>query len=83
MKKPAIHATDHAVCQYLERALGVDIEGLRRRIGRAASLAVEHEAAAVSRDGVRFVVSNGRVVTVTLTGARARRRGRDMGGGGR
>lgn len=76
MKKPAVQVTDHAVCQYLERALGVDVEGLRRRIGRSAALAVEHEAGAVTRDGVRFVVVGRRVVTVTLAGARARRAAR-------
>lgn len=34
MKKPVVHITDHALVRYLERVLLVDVESLRRRIGR-------------------------------------------------
>lgn len=34
MKKPIVHITDHALVRYLERVLLVDVDGLRRRIGR-------------------------------------------------
>ena len=35
IKKPRVQVTDHAVIRYLERALGMDVETIRREIGRA------------------------------------------------
>ncbi len=35
-----VHITDHAVLRYLERGLGVDVAGLRRRIARSPSPAL-------------------------------------------
>ncbi|SFQ13960.1 hypothetical protein SAMN05421853_10289 [Roseivivax halotolerans] len=39
MKKSRAHVTDHAVIRYLERELDIDIETVRRRIGRAVDAA--------------------------------------------
>lgn len=64
MKKPRAHVSDHAVLRYLQRVHGVDIEGLRRRIGRVADLAVEHNASSVLVGGHRYLVRDGVVVTV-------------------
>ena len=65
MKKSRIQVTDHAVVRYLERVHGVDIEGLRRRIGRIADLAAEETVPCrVLSDGMAYQISGGRVVTV-------------------
>lgn len=47
MKKRRIRVSDHAVLRYLERVGGVDVERLRREIGRRVE-----EAAALGASGV-------------------------------
>lgn len=74
---PPIHVTDHALIRYLERGIGADMAGLRKRIKRRVQRAVKHGANAVTIDGVRFVLVDGNVVTVTETrGHRERRKKR-------
>lgn len=65
MKKPQHAVTDHAVIRYLERVRGVDIEALRRRIGRKVDLALELEASAAVADGFCYRIVNGKVVSVS------------------
>ncbi|MEL7098269.1 MAG: hypothetical protein AAGM84_05505 [Pseudomonadota bacterium] len=68
MKPPPPIVTDHAVLRYLERAMGVDIEGLRKRIERTTAEAREHGASAACVQGVKYQIGrSGRVVTVTGT----------------
>lgn len=65
----ALHVTDHAVLRYLERAWGVDVEGLRRRIarrmdGRPAQALSEMDGPPPSElcivtDGVRYLIKTG------------------------
>lgn len=66
MKKPLHPVTDHAVLRYLERAKGVDVEAVRRELGRRVEAAcAEHSGmSAAIIDGIRFVISaEGVVVT--------------------
>jgi hypothetical protein len=64
MRKPTIHVTDHALVRYLERVHGVDVEGLRKRIGRSVHSAVEHGASGVRINGVRYRLKQNRVITI-------------------
>ena len=64
MSKPFVHVTDHALVRYLERVHSVDMEGLRKRIGRSVHSAVKYGAAGVRIDGVRYRLINNRVITV-------------------
>lgn len=64
-----ITVSDHAVLRYLERVLQEDIEGLRAEIEeivrRAEDLPEElPDATAVLKDGFRFCIRGGVVVTV-------------------
>jgi hypothetical protein len=69
-----LRVTDHALVRFLERAGGLDVEGLRAALSR--SLTRSAEAAArigaseyvITADGCSYIVKNNAVVTVT-TGA--------------
>ena len=77
MKKSIVHVTDHAVVRYLERVHGVDIEGLRRRIGRRVDRGVALGAGRVKADGVQYCLSGKTVTTVVKQELRRRgQRGR-------
>lgn len=65
MKKPLTPVTDHAVICYLERVMGMDIEAIRREIGRRVDLAQDHPGATgVVVDGFSYKIRKGSVVTV-------------------
>ena len=64
MKKPRHPVTDHAVIRYLERVQGVDIEALRRQIGRVADKGLAVGAGGVISGGMIYVIEGGFVVTV-------------------
>lgn len=65
MKKPLHPVTDHAVIRYLERVVGMDIESIRREIGRRVDLAVQHGASGAVVNGYVYKISTtGTVVTV-------------------
>lgn len=74
MKKSLVRVSDHAVVRYLERGLCIDIEGLRRRIGRQADKAAAAGASAIIIGGLRYRVVDGCLITVEPTGTRGRRR---------
>lgn len=63
-KYPHIKVTDHALVRYLERVHGVDMDGLRKRIGRLVRSAVMHGADGVRIRGVSFRLVNNCVITV-------------------
>lgn len=71
-----VRVTDHALVRFLERAGGLDVEGLRASI--AASLERAATAAAllgadevdVHADGLVYVVRDGTVITITRDGRR-------------
>ena len=64
MKKPRHPVTDHAVIRYLERVEGVDIEAIRREIGRRAETGIEAGACGVVSAGFCYGIEGGVVVTV-------------------
>ncbi len=67
MKKPRHTISDHAVLRYLERAQGVDVEAVRRELGRRVdAAAAEHQGlCAVHIEGMRFAIcEDGTVSTV-------------------
>ncbi len=70
--------TDHAVLHYLERGLGVDISGLRRRLAlrlpAAQSVVEELGEGAIVQDGLCFHLKrrdDGTAVLVSVTSAQA------------
>lgn len=73
MKKSLHPVSDHAVIRYLERVKLLDMEEVRREIGRRVDLALEHpDATALVVDGVRFRLAGGVVTAVEPTGPRQR-----------
>ncbi|MEM7507653.1 MAG: hypothetical protein AAF415_13000 [Pseudomonadota bacterium] len=74
MRKRRPIVTDHAIVRYLERGLGVNIEGLRKRIEKRAALALQHNADGVRIDGLTFKIAEGRVTTILETQKRRKRR---------
>jgi len=55
--------SDHALLRWLERAHGIDVDGIRAQLEREASPAAEIGAAYVWIDGVKAVLRDGVVVT--------------------
>lgn len=58
--------TDHAIIRYLERVKGVDIDAIRAEMQSATLVAAVEFGAKVliGRNGERFVIRDGVVVTV-------------------
>ena len=65
MKKPRHPASDHAVVRYLERVKGMDIDAVRREIGRVVDQGLEAGACGVISGGFVYRIEGGCVVTVT------------------
>jgi len=69
MSRPGIRVTDHAVLRYLERAEGVDVEGMRRTLKRRLEAALRDAPPGVNGvkiDGLLYRLSpEGSVVTCT------------------
>ncbi|WP_336800637.1 hypothetical protein [Kaistia sp. MMO-174] len=72
MTKPAISVTDHAVLRFMERVHDLDIASIRQRIAEHVERAVElattldgQGTVTVVKDGFRYVVKAGTVVTIT------------------
>lgn len=61
---PLPSVPDHAVIRYLERAKGVDIDGVRRHIAGLVQRGVKAQGDAVVVEGVKFVLRGNVVVTV-------------------
>lgn len=64
MKPARPIVTDHAVLRYLERAHGVDVAAIRAHIAGLVATGVERGALAVKAENVRFLLIDGRVITV-------------------
>ncbi len=80
MKKPIVHITDHALVRYLERVLLVDVEGLRRRIGREIDGRLIEELGnpcGVTVNGVTYKLQ-GKSVTTCVPVKRRKRRVRKV-----
>ncbi|MGK7661148.1 MULTISPECIES: hypothetical protein [unclassified Marinovum] len=76
MKKSIHPVSDHAVLRYLERVHGVDVEAIRRELGRKMDVATRHGARQFTSNGIRFVLGdNGVLVTCfDVVSAHVRRR---------
>lgn len=59
-----VHVTEHSILRYLERAKGVDIDGIRRHIRSVCEGPAALSAACVRAEGLRFEIVNNAVVTV-------------------
>lgn len=65
MKRNRIRVTDHAVLRHLERVEGIDVAAIRDRVRSIVSHADDHPAcSAVTKNGFRYVICDGAVVTV-------------------
>ena len=71
------YVSDYALLRFLERAGGLDVEGLRESIGasldrsiQAASKMGATDIVVIQADGLRYIVRKG--VVVTLLGPRRR-----------
>lgn len=73
MKKPLHPVSDHAVLRYLERVEGMDIERIRRKIGRKVDLALDHPAATGVVIGAFVFKIDGGTVTTVMARNRSRR----------
>lgn len=66
MKKPLHPVTDHAVIRYLERVKGMDIEEIRRSIGKTVDDGIKKGAIGVVVDGICYKIVEGAVRTVWI-----------------
>ena len=73
MKKPAVPVTDHCVIRYMERVMGLDIEGVRRKIADDLAPAVRIGAVGLTKDGFNYRIADGAVITVMPAGSVQRR----------
>lgn len=64
MKKPIAVVSDHALVRYIERVLGLDVEHLRREIGRRVDRGAGMGATGVEIDGFVYKMQEGTVTTV-------------------
>lgn len=77
MKKPVTHITDHALLRYLERVLQVDVESLRRDLGREIDARLIEELpppCGVTVNGVTYKLKGKTVTTCVPVKTRTRRR---------
>lgn len=80
MKKPIAQVSDHAVLRYLERVEGMDIEAVRREIGRLVDIHLEHPGACGVVVGAWvFKITNEVVTTVVPRHHASKRTGRVKG----
>ena len=67
MKRRVLNVTNSALLQYLECQWQLDIEGLRKRIAREATIheSVTEGSCAVRKNRNRFEIIDGSIVAVT------------------
>lgn len=63
MTRPVV--TDHALVRYLERVCGIELDGYRREIEARTAHAVEVGACGLISEGWRYVIVDGRIVTIS------------------
>ena len=56
--------TDHALVRHLERALGVDVDAIRREVLDIVEPGIERGASAVRSNGRAYLLADGVLVTV-------------------
>ena len=57
MSKIKVMVSDHAVLRYVERAMGVDVEKIRREIEKQAMAAAALGASRINVNGLRYCLS--------------------------
>ncbi len=75
MKKSIVTVSDHAVLRYLERVASMDIERIRRSIGRSIDAVMLKGATGVIIDGIRCRIDAGSGVVTTVVAVTRRRAG--------
>ena len=60
-----IRVSDHALCRYLERVHGFNMQLIREHILGICGTAAAFGATAVRAEGFKFVIANGVITTVT------------------
>lgn len=78
ISKEDVVVTDHAVCRYLERAMGLNVELVREHILSICGDAAAFGAVCVRAEGVRFEIAGGRICTVTPDHAIPNKTGQEM-----
>lgn len=63
--KEPVRVSEHAICQYLSRVMGLDIEMVRAHILGICAGPAAFGAVCVRSEGFRFEIANGAVTTVT------------------
>lgn len=76
--KESIIVTDHAVCRYLERAMGLNIDLVREHILSICGDAAAFGAVCVRAEGLRFEIDGNRICTVTPDHVTPNKTGREM-----
>lgn len=65
MRRNIIRVTDHALLRHLERVEGIDVDAIRVKIAAKVDTTAAHVGVTgVLVDGFRYVLDQGRVVTV-------------------
>ena len=64
MKHEPVRITEHAVLRYLERAMGFNVEAVRKHIADTCAGAAAIGAVCVRSEGLRFEITNNTVTTI-------------------
>lgn len=81
MPRQAHPVTDHAVIRYLERVLGLDVDGLRDKIAAEIAPAIRVGASCVTHQGFKYMIVDGALVTILRANASTGNHPNNRGGG--
>ena len=76
--KEPLQVTEHAVCRYLERAYGFNLDAIREHIIGICAAPSAFGAVCVRAEGLRFEIADNKVVTVAPDGAAPNRTGQKL-----
>lgn len=65
LSKDPVAVTDHACLKYIERQMGLNVELVRRHIFGICATPAAFGCSSVRAEGVRFIIHNMKVITVT------------------
>lgn len=65
LSKEPLTITDHCLVRYLERAMGLNMDMVREHIRTICATPAAFGAVAVRSEGLKFVIKDNSVVTVT------------------
>ncbi|WP_297341040.1 hypothetical protein [Pseudophaeobacter sp.] len=82
MNNPRCKVSDRAIVRYLERVQGININAVRRKIGKAVILGDEHpDARGVFHGGYLYRIRNRTVVTVLSVRRNRKKSGKGQSNG--